>query len=890
MARERTLQALILGLAERGGDPAIIAFGPGGPETVTYAELEDIALRLAGGLLADGAEPGEPIAIFAPNRLEWVLVRAGLMAMGALTVHIDSDLDDEPLEGQLKDSRATRIFTTGDRVDRVRRAGGKDLRLYRLDPEGEADGGNGGLPWHGLKGDRPSSLPEPDEDAVTALYYTSGTTGPPKAVPLTHRNIRGNLDAILEQKLITRGDRALLPLPLHHSYPYIVGMLTPLACGATMVLPAGVSGPEMRQALVEGEVTAIVGVPRLYESLYDGVVRNVTSGGLFATAIFRSLQALSMVLLRRFDIRAGRWLLRPIHKRLAPKLRLLASGGAKLDAEVSRRLEGLGWEVLSGYGLVETASIATFNPRGGARHGSAGLPAPGMELRLDQPDEQGRGEILLRGPAVFEGYRNNPEANEAAFTGDGWFRTGDLGVRDADGYIYIVGRRKEMIILPDGKNVAPEEVEGVYSQSPYAQEVAVLERDNRLVALVVPDLDAAKEAGGRVDDLIRISFGELAGRLPAYKRISDFVITRESLPRTNLGKYRRFELDAIYDRAERGEPPPAPELSDEDRALIDHPKAGRVWEWLQERFPERRISPDTSPQLDLGIDSLAWVHLGMELEEKAGIRLSEDAIARAVTVRDLLEEVEAAPETRAPRARRESIRKRIMDEGENWLAEPGTAARTAGWLLHWVARTIARAFFRIDVRGRDKVPRSGPLIVAANHVSDLDPLILGAALSHDHMRSAYWGADAERVFGRAPLRALARILHLFPVDDRAPGASLDVAAKVLERERILIWFPEEWRSPTGRLQRFRPGIGRLIARSGARVVPAYIDGTFAAMPRNRRLPRPHPVTVTFGDPVAASDLGAGREDEKQDERIAERLRDIMADLEPDEKAEPREAA
>ncbi len=283
------------------------------------------------------------------------------------------------------------------------------------------------------------------------------------------------------------------------------------------------------------------------------------------------------------------------------------------------------------------------------------------------------------------------------------------------------------------------------------------------------------------------------------------------------------------------------------------------------------MSLDTNPQLDLGIDSLAWLNLGMEIEDRFGFNLSEEMIIQVTTVRDLLEQLRDAPEGGSGQSREV--------DAERWLKAPGPAGQAAGYLLHLLARGLAKAYFRLEVSGREGVPSEGPLIIAFNHVSDVDPLVAGAALDYAHMKRIWWGADADRVFGSRLGRLFARILHLFPVDDRAPKASLEVAQQVLERGNVLIWFPEEWRSPTGELQRFLPGVGRLIAETDASVVPAFIDGAFEAMPRNRRLPRPVRIHVRFGAVQGRGDLEAvAPEEGSEEERIAEGLKRKVAEV------------
>ncbi len=874
----QTLQDVLAGLNRWPDAPAIVSFRDGTKETLTYSELNNLARRLAAGLIAHGISVGEPVGIYADNRPEAVAVRLALIAAGVMMVSIDQDLRPEQLAHVLEDSGCQLVFTLVGDLPRVRQSCGETLEVFLLDcEENEATAAES---WRSLLVNQTANQRAVSGDEIAALFYTSGTTGPSKAVPLSHENIAGNLDALLALRLVGPGDRILLPLPLHHSYPFIVGMLTPLAAGAAVVMPSEVTGPAIQTALRDGKPTVMIGVPRLYEALYAGIEGRIAGRGKLALRLFRLFLQLSMGAQHRFGLRVGRRLFAAVHNGLAPTLRVLVSGGARLDPEIGRRLEGLGWQVLSGYGLVETASISTFNPPGRARLGSAGIPAPGVEVRIDNPDPAGRGEVLIKGPNVFRGYHNNPDANRTAFTKDGWFRSGDLGVRDEDGYLYIVGRVKEMIVLADGKNIAPEEVEALYQETPYVQDIAVIERAGALAGLVVPEFEAVRAAGSvRIEDLIRVSFAELARQLPTYQRLSDFAITREEMPRTHLGKLRRYRLPEIYERAQRGEGLPSAPLSESDRELLRSPRVGALWNWLERRFEGRTLTPDTSPQLELGIDSLAWVALGLEIENRLGFHLSEEALARVITLRDLLEAVQALPEaSKTAEEISSNARRRLLAERDRLLAPTGPWLTVIGRILHSIVRLVAKAVFHLRVEGLREVPKSGPLIIAANHASDLDPFMIGAALSFGHMREAYWGADLTRAFSHPILGRLARVIHLFPVDDRAPAASLEIGAVVLERGHILIWFPEEWRSPTGELQRFLPGVAHLAIKTDTPIVPAYIDGTFKAMPRTRRIPRPAPIRVVFGAPISAVELEAKGRGDDREERICMALRDHVAAL------------
>ena len=825
--------------------------------------------RLASGLLRAGLKPGEPVILFGPNSAAWITVRLALAAIGAVAVAIDDLSTDAELAVLVPDSGARVVFAASQHMPRLERLAQADARtLWALD---EVHAGHA-RPWRALVAERGDALPAIAPDADCMLVFTSGTTGTPKSFLLTHANLMANVNGLLAERLVGPDDRALLPLPLHHVYPLTVGCLTALASGTTIVLPAGVTGPQIVGALQRGRVTLIVGVPRLYAALVAGLEARVNARGGLARTLFALMFKASLTARRRWNLRIGRVLFRSLHRQLAPELWLMASGGAKFEAELIWKLEALGWEVLSGYGLAETASILTANRRGRARIGTEGTALPGAALRLAAPDDRGEGEIETRGPSVFAGYRNNPEANAAAFSADGWFRTGDIGTIDADGYVTITGRIKEMIVLGGGKNVYPEEVEKVYADNESIRELAVLEQSGALVAVVLPNFEAIAATGNRrIEDVVRIALAERSRLLPSFQRIAGFAIVREPLPRTRLGKYQRFLLAEIYARAKAGAAAPRrAELTESDRALLARSPAREIWAWLVARYPGKTLAPELSPQLDLGIDSLEWVTMTLELAERFGIELTEQDAADALTLRDLV--VRASARGRQDDAVGKAAT--LTDEQLRWLEPSGAAGRIAGRMLHAVNTALMRGAFRLRVAGRENVPVGEPYIIACNHLSDLDPFVVAAALGHARLEGIWWGGDVGRLFGNSAGRALARIAHIFPVDERKPASAIAFGTEVLKRGHALIWFPESWRSPDGELQEFRSGIGHLLRKAPVPVIPARIAGTFEAMPRGRRVPRPTAVRITFGAPIdpeaLATDAGP--------EQIAGALRAAVAAL------------
>ena len=882
----RTLQDLPSRLRDYGESPALIAMedpmADRDARVTTYAELADQVSRLAAGLRRSGLEEGEAVAILAPNGEPWVVAALAVIAAGGLLVPLDLRLPAKLLAHEIADSACTRVFAGRDSLAALAQATpeGRALEVYRLD-DGEDDAA--ARSWRSLISDRPADqpadLPALAPDAPAVLFYTSGTTGLPKGVPLSHRNLLANLDGLRDQKLAYPGVRALLPLPLHHVYPFMVGLLVPLAGGAAVILPAAGTGPEIVRALRQGRATVLIGVPGLYEAVVTTIRRRIAARGKLAARLLMSLFALSRWFRRRLGWRLGRFLLYPVHRGLGPRLRIVASGGAALKDEVAWELEALGWQVLTGYGLTETSPIISFTGLGHGRIGTAGRPLAGLEVRFAPVENLPGGEIQVRGANVFAGYRNRPEADQKAFTPDGWFRTGDLGALDDDGYLTVFARVDEMIVLAGGKNVQPEDIEARLTESPYLREVGVLARDGRLLALIVPDVTAIGESGG--DDLNEIVHAELtrlSQDLRPHERVSDYRVTLDGLPRTSLGKIKRHLLPDLFDGADKTAGLAALDesaLSEGDRRLLSSSSARAVVETLRQLAPGRAVTPDADLQADLGIDSLAWVSLTLELERQ-GVYLDEAAIARLTTVRSLLEATVQAQEQAFGRETEGPIAPAQL----RWLEPTGPLLRWLGLCLLAVNRLVVRALFGLRVAGAERLPARGPFVLTPNHTSFLDVFALAAALPGRVLVETYWAGIVDYLFSSQARRAFSRLAHVFPIDPaKSPVSSFLMGSEVLKRGRILVWFPEGRRSRDGELQSFMAGIGRLVQEPDWLVVPVHIGGTYEAWPAGRRLPRPfRRLTVTFGEPTERGELIAGGQGEGEDARLSDGLRRRLSAL------------
>jgi long-chain acyl-CoA synthetase len=867
-----SISCLLQQLEARGDHPAIISWTNEGRQVETSAGLAAKARSLVQGFAGCGVEPRAVVGLHAPNGTHWIATALAGLSMGSVLMPLDWQAPAEEVVERLMECQCRLLVTTmarwRDIEPKLRHC---SVTAFFLDesPGGLARSAQGAE----IATDQavPDMPPVPADTAVR--FVTSGTTGKPKAFLLTHANLAMNIAALAELGIVDKTDRVLLPLPLYHAYAFVVGMLAGLATGATLVFPKAITGPEILAALRVDRITTIVGVPRLYESLVAGLERRVDDLSMAARFIFRLLTRLLGAAHRLRGLGIGRLLFAPLRQKLAPELRILISGGARLDPECQAKLEAWGWMVLVGYGLAETASVFTCNRPESRRIGSVGTPLAGGEVRIDTPGSDHVGEVLLRGPQITKGYLDNPGANAEAFTKDGWFRTGDLGRLEPDGSLTITGRGKEMIVLGGGKNLNPEELEKRYLHRPEIEELAVLEHDGSLVAVIRPNVSAVRNMGAtNLRNGIRVVLAEEGQGLDSHERLTAFRLTSEPLPKTRLGKYQRFKLPEIY--RSLGETLGSAEevqLTAADRVLLEDPLAAALWRFFRERFPDKATGLNVHPHLDLNLDSFGWMQISIEIEERLGLPLSESNIAEAESlgalIRTCLAEAREAKDT--PPAE-EPVG--FSMEVDYWLRSTGALYTLMGlclYVLNWLAM---RLMFRLRVEGLGRLPRRPPYIIAPNHVSDLDALAIAATLSPGHLNNTYWAGDIKRLFHSRITRVICRIAHIFPVGEKRPMYAVEAAIKVLRSGKAQGWFPEGWRSPDGRLQSFMPGIGIIMRETEVPAVPTYVAGAYEALPRGRYLPSFKRITVVFGEPAVHTDLEREGRGESVDERIADGLR------------------
>jgi long-chain acyl-CoA synthetase len=923
---QRTLRSVIDAFVEHHGHTALLSFTKNGSSTLSYIGLMDEVKGVAAGLMERGLQAGNTVVIFASNSPSWVICCLAVMYAGAVAVPVDPQHSDQILAHIVGDSRAQWIFTDEMGAKKVQEAmPGKNFNLVLLDDEESKRS------WKKLLVVNPrfndehgkSKLPAAKADDIVVTFYTSGTTGMPKGVPLSHANILMQVDSVLVKlDLLKPTDRVLMPLPFFHVYPLNVGLLGPLRMGLPVILPMALTGPELMRALHEGGATVFVGVPRLLRSLVSAIDAKINANPAAGHLFDFTVRACSFFD-RYLYIQPGKLLFGMIRRRFAKTLRLFTSGGAPLDPIIAAKIRALGWDLAVGYGLTETAPLLTIRLPDNHDIESVGAPIPGVQIKIARPEKLGdgddnashgqgkekdaresngaqssgskdEGEILTKGPNVFHGYLHLDEKTDEVFTSDGWFKTGDLGVMH-NGNLRITGRASSTLVMEGGKKIHPDEIEDSIAKRPTIREIALLQHEHKLVAIVVPELK--QTSLDNVEQAVGAALKAAGTGAASYLHITDFAITRQPLPRTNLGKLKRHELPDIYARAKAKTKTQSAngqgvEISSEDRALLADPTGLACWNWLKERFAGRTITMDTSPAMELNIDSLEWMNLSLELLDTTGVQLTEGSIGRIETVRDLLNEVvttgrNGGGDAISPLDEPERF---LNDEQSKFIRPLAPWQSDLARFLYGFNRILMKPF-EVEVHGLDELPPNEPFIFTPNHASYIDAFSVASALPMERIENTSWAGWVGIAYGNPIFSFLSRIAQVIPID--AKGAlitSLALAAAVLKHKRSLVWFPEAKRTLTGDLLPFKQGIGVLLAKTDVRVVPMYLDGTRRALPPGAFFPRPTKIRVFFGKPVSSKQLEKEGLGENAQERIANALHDRVRKLQYNRRRDPRDDA
>jgi long-chain acyl-CoA synthetase len=840
---------------------------------VTYNELLKNTKGVASYLTQKGIKKGDRIAIVSENRTDWCTSYLAISLSGGIAVPIDAQLGPGEIRNLLTDSESRLVFHSSRTEENVKKAVKdivtKNVSLISFD-----------LPEFKNICKTPEAVryPEISGEDIASLIYTSGTTGVPKGVELTHKNFCSDAEALIITELMIHSDNVLSILPFHHTYPFMGTFLLPVFLGATVIFAPSLKGPEVMSTIKDKKVTIVVGVPQLLELIRNGILNRIKQLPGFLPKIMVGILKLCGGIRQKSGINPGRLFFKSVHKAIGRRFRFFACGGAKLDPQIMKDLEALGFTVLEGYGLTETSPVVTFNPLTKRKAGSAGIPLPSVDIKIighETHEELGameEGEIAIKGPMVMKGYYKNPQATEHVIK-DGRFFSGDLGYMDKDYYLFITGRLKEVIVLSSGKNVYPEEIEKQYMKIPFIKEICVMAVEEEgivesLHAVIVPDLEYARKARiGNLQEALRWELNNVSLQLPQYMRIKGYTIYPDPLPRTPLGKLRRFMIkDLIRAKSEELK------AKSEDKELIKDETGRRVVECIKPLLKQPLpIQAKDNLELDLGFDSLARIELVVSLEKAFSMKLPETFASEIQTVEGLVARIKEYGTGKV----------REIEKAPSWegilKAEPDFDDRKKVGLHYGfidqllvifglrLLKILMRIFFRLKVNGLENLPEKGPYIITPNHASYLDGFNVVAVLPSKLFRDLY-SLGFQKYFTGTFKESFARLAHIIPVDPETYlNKALQMSSYMLRSGKSLLIFPEGGRSYDGEIMEFKKGVGILSMELNVPVIPAYIKGSFEALPRSATWPKFTEMKIILGKPFYPSNLDMSKKPEDMDD-------------------------
>lgn len=833
---------------------------------VSYAELMQYIkgyAMLMKGALYDGVSASgtkKKVLVFSENNEEWVYAFFAIWYNGDIAVTVDATATVSDVAYIMKDSGADAIWVSPSTESVAREAvaqAGIDIRMLAI------------------AGVEKSTEPveaemvfEADPNAKTPLektaliIYTSGTTGSPKGVMLSYENLEANIRSVSDEVPIFNVERrTLMLLPVHHVLPLMGSVIAPITRGGGIAICPTMTGPDIMNMLCKGQIAIFIGVPRLWQTLYTGIKKKIDEKWITRT-LFNICYRLQNRTLSRFIFQS-------VHKKMGGHLDYCVSGGAALDREIGYGLKALGLDVLEGYGMTETAPIIAFTRPGDYIPGCSGKPLPSVEVKIVD------GELCTKGDNLMLGYYNRPEETAQVIDKDGFLHTGDLASIDAEGRVYITGRTKEIIVLSNGKNVQPNEIEfQIEKFDTYVKEAAVTENADQLVAIIVPNVNVNVNGNGQsIEQLLKERVIQPYNRsVENYKKVMKIVVFDGDLPRTKLDKLQRFKLKEIVNANGNGNVnvngnrnenlKPVENLSPVEAAVTKFIAA--------EKHCDVRLTDHV--ETDLALDSLDKVSLQSFIEETFGVSINADEMADFSSVADMCRHITAESNNLQSKMRETLATIDWHDILTNTAAGSRACDATAGTpttataptvqsapaalpstkgihaFMHSLYAKLFNAYFRsnnrLTIKGMENVPAEGPAIIAPNHQSYFDGALAVCGMSWKGVRDYYFYATEEHVNTNGR-RWMAKRHNVIIMERKNLKTSILKMAEVLQAGKRVVIFPEGSRTFDGSLSSFKKTFAILAKELNVPIVPVCIKGAYEAMPRGRVLPTPHHITVEY---------------------------------------------
>ena len=859
-------------------------------EVYTFGELLHKIRSVAYRLGQENVAFGDRVALIGENHPSWAIAYLGTLYHGAVCVPLDPHGEIETITNFLENSEAKVAFLSPDQTDRfsqIEEKLGHNIPAVVWNLETSPNGFQKFDDWSSTEFPESfaTEMPKAQGDDIALLMYTSGTTGTPKGVPLTHGNIVGELSGVNDVLKLSDKESILSLLPLFHAYLQIVNLWVATTFGCQVGYLKELTPAELSESMKTFKPTILTTVPRLWYLFHKKIFDAVGAKPKAVQALFRAMLATNGFMRDTLKINLGRKFFGQVHESFGGRLRIAISAGSRFDEAVAADFHKLGFTIIQGYGLTETSGAATATYEDDNRVGSVGKPMKGAEIKILDPDKNGVGEVLIRGTMVFDGYFRNPTATAEAFTEDGWFRSGDLGKIDSDGFLYIVGRGKDVIVLPSGKNVHPEDLEVHYLKSPLVSELAIIgvqdESEARagaekLAAVIVPDFAYLKQAKiSNSKEAIRHELDTLGRELPEYQRVRDYIIRVEPLPRTATNKIKRFQLKKEIETgviSAEAKETKAWDITAADSATLETSTAKAVVAAIKQNAKEIDvIHPAMNLEIDLGLDSLGRAETFAALEQAFSTEFDGDEAAQALTVANVIELVNKHGGADVENVSVDLNWGKIVREADDDFPEVQGILKNRpifaafAWSVYKCFNLFFRLFMRLEVHGMEnltsvtkpdeqRTTKIAPFLICPNHQSFLDPFVLCSNYPYRLFRNIFH-VGASEFFSNALMRFVAKMLNVVPVN---PDAELMRAMKAgaigLKHGKVLNIYPEGERAFDGELHGFKKGAAILASELDLPIVPVAMDGLYKVWPRNSWRIRPSKVKITIGKPFYAKEV------------------------------------
>src|SRR6059058_3030832 len=824
-------------------------------EQYTYADLRELSMRAAAFFASQDIKSGHRVMLFSHNAPEWGMTYFGVLRAGATCIPVDPESSTEEVVNFARAGEASGIVISNrlkeersSLPEQLKAAGLDQVKIWTFDEVFA-------MPDQETEAERVALLPQRvTAQSVASLIFTSGTTGRPKGVMLSHRNLTSMVSMLSSVFDMDTNDGVLSVLPLHHTFEFSTGFLTPLSRGAQITYLPELSSEHLAKAIKNGHVTGMVGVPALWELLHRRIKNRLHERNKWIGETADLLMRFNAWLRDQTPLNFGQVLFYPIHEGMGGRVRYFISGGSALNEKVQRDFQGLGFTILEGYGLTEASPVLTVTrPENRMLAGTVGKPLPGVQVEIKDPDASGVGEVVARGPNVMLGYFGNEEATREALV-DRWLYTGDLGRLDDEGNLYLVGRSKDIIVDTNGKNVYPDEVEEVYQDSPYIKELSVVGLPDgigeKVACIVVPN-EEHDIALSRADlrQKIEEHFREVSAKLPYYKRVKLLHFTDDELPRTATRKVKRREVVQMMQQLEESTRSSAGAAGTEeltgDAAWLIQIVASVSSRTLDEVSINSRLG-------DLGFDSLMFVELAQAVENAGGALTAPERLNEVQDIRELLTVVNRQG---GQAQRSERTRLRLESEKDEEIHIPEALRIVGNKVVGLAQRALYERLLRTKYEGRTNIPHHTNFIVAANHASHLDMGLVKMALE-DAGEDLVALAAADYFFDTKYKRAyMENFTNLVPMERTGSlRQSLRHARSFLDRGYNALIFPEGTRSMTGVMADFKPVIGYLALASGVGILPVYLDGTYKAFPKGSTILKSRDVGARIGRFISIEEL------------------------------------